>query len=883
MKKLFLLLLLQFLFFSRSFSQIDDFLKKIPGVGDVFEEAVSTSIKDAYPSALWLNNLDKEINLQPDATFSTSLDPGYYRFRFNTFCLHAGTYAPTEGAGYLVAPLKGAKANLIKSILTKYSEHPEMDQKDVQILIWGIEANEKFTDYPADFQVRVTPLLTPEDIALMQVNPKEIAFDLLPQDVKDLLNYYSDLRGKISNVNSTYEDVEQFAVKTGIAPLGKGSKNINAGTWTSIGGGVYMRSFPEGYKKSNVEVYIPPDVNIQKDNNGNIISLDDGTSRIEFSYENSTGKFKSAMLKNLSTNEQTTIENNLSDDAGLKSGNDDFISLVKKSFGKKKSGRLEGNSLKELQQLKSLELSLNSLIDKNNWTQNGYTLSVNAVNKFVSEIENGPKKGGDNGRISGLENINGLVFAPANTSFQRLGNGGPEGGKKKKPDNCNPDVILKQIDAGYLPEPGKDLTVFVEVNNLGECKIEGIKFTLFNVSREIGRCLNDKEDGWYDTRLDFYIDPMNSDYSISGDSLSAYGSGQFLNIAIGCSDYGAFGKIKAEVKIDGVWMDAKDENSSNYYINLPADINDNKIADSWETDNKVAGETATADGDPQPADQKTNGDGMTNYEEYRGFFCSETAGGIIKHIRMNPKSKEIFVIDDGKLLSKKAWETASGIGVYYVTEHEVYGNLAGGDIDFKYRWVDFCRGYAPGNKYAINIIAAPGLNDPYGYYPWPSPALAYADPQGCKSPKDCKKVVVMKKRVEFGLNQLKDTLQYLVNLDPPSSTISFNNYTLQKTDVNSFITFLSNPSNFDLFLEYQMALSMVHEIGHACGLGHHKGAKDEWSGAEWCPMRYIDITDQIKWVSVIPSFSSKDDFNSWQFCSPPDPDNCWGNLNVNDK
>ena len=700
--------------------------------------------------------------------------------------------------------------------------------------------------------------------------------------LKIVVDFYSDLRTKISNVNASYEDIEQFAVKTGIAPIGKGSKNISAGVWTSIGNGAYMRCFPEGYRKSNVEIYIPSDVNIQKDNNGNIISLDDGSSRIDFNYEPGSNKFKTAVLKNLSTGEETTLENNISDDAGINSGTDEFISLVKKSFGKKKSGRLEGDALKELKSLKSMELSLNSLVDKNGPGGNGYSLSVNALNKFVSDIESGPKKGGEQSRIAGLENINGLVFAPANTANQRLGNGGPEGGKKKKPDNCDPEVTLKQVNSDYLPEPGKDFNVFVNVNNLGDCKVEGIKFTLYGVSREIGRCLNDKEDGWYDTRLDFYIDPMNSAFSVSGDSLSAYGDGQFMNIAIGCSDYGAYGKIKAQVKIDGVWMDAKDENSSNMYINLPYDIDNNNISDSWEINNGVQGKSASSDDDSQPPDQKNDGDGMTNYEEYRGFFCSETAGGTINHKRFNPKSKEMFVIDDGKLLSKKAWETASGIAVYYVTEHEVYGNLAGGDIDFKYRWVDFCKGYAPGNKYAINIIKVNGLNDPYNFYPWPSAALAYADPQGCTSPKGCKKVVVMRDRVDFGLHQLEDTLQYLVNLDPPTSTISFNGYTLNKTDVNSLIAYLSNPSSFNLFLEYQMTLSMVHEIGHACGLGHHHGAKDEWSGAEWCPMRYIDISDQIKWVSIIPSFSSKDDFNSWQFCSSPDPDDCWGKLSVND-
>ena len=56
MKKIFYICLVVIINLQNSFSQIDDFLKKIPGVGDVFEEAVTTSIKDAYPSAYWLNN-----------------------------------------------------------------------------------------------------------------------------------------------------------------------------------------------------------------------------------------------------------------------------------------------------------------------------------------------------------------------------------------------------------------------------------------------------------------------------------------------------------------------------------------------------------------------------------------------------------------------------------------------------------------------------------------------------------------------------------------------------------------------------------------------------------------------------------------------------------
>jgi hypothetical protein len=249
---------------------------------------------------------------------------------------------------------------------------------------------------------------------------------------------------------------------------------------------------------------------------------------------------------------------------------------------------------------------------------------------------------------------------------------------------------------------------------------------------------------------------------------------------------------------------------------------------------------------------------------------------------MNPKRKEVFAMDNGSLLPKNPWQQASGIRLYYLKDNDVFSNLAGGDIDVKYRWVNFCSGFAKGNKYALNIIKVSGLADPYNVYPWPSTALAYAQSQiGCKSPRLCFRVVVFPDRVKYGLEKLRDTLSYLVSLDPPAGTISFNGNTLNKPDVNALISFLSNSGTFDLFLKYQMTLSMIHEIGHGLGLDHHTGSYQEWSGDEFCPTRYIDINDQIKWVSFLKTVSDPDSFTQWQFCSSPD--NCWSKMSVNDR
>jgi hypothetical protein len=903
MKKIIVSLFSLFILTYNSYSQLDDILKKIPGAGDLFEEAVTTSIKDAYPNALWLGELDKQLNLDTGTPFSTNLSPGYYKFRFNTFCLHAGTYAPTEGAGYLVAPLKGAKAKLIKDILTRYSEHPEIDQKDVQILLWGVEAGQKFSNYPHDFQLRVMPLLKPEEIAAMEVDVKQIAYDLLPQDVKNVLDLYSNLRGKISDASSTYEDIEKIAVKTGIAPIGKGSKNIIAGTWTSIGEGVYMRCFPEGFSKSNVEIYIPSEVNIQRDNNGNITSLDDGSYKIQLTYESGASKFKTAVVKNISTNEVVTLENNTTDDASVKKDADDFISLVKKSFGKKKSGGLTTESLKSLAQLKSIERNLNVLIDKNGWTASGYTLSVNALNGFISEIESGNKKGGGKSHKTGLSNVNGLVFAPANTSDQRLGNGGPEPGppnpnpnpNPKKPDkNCNVTVSMAQVNDFELPEPDHVYTATVNIYIDGtddDCNAEEIRFELFDVSKERGRCMNDMEQ-YDDVDEDLQMSDMNGGYTIT--KLTAQkpisGKSQTQQLYIWCRDWGAYGKLKASVKVKGAWYEAEGDGTPDKFITIPQDLNNNHIADYWEKQNGVYGKPAEWDGDPNPTGQARTGDGMTNYEEYRGFFVSDGSGGK-KYVRTDPNLKEIFVLDDDQIFDISSWQAASGINAYWLTKDMVYGSKGGIDImNPQYRWVDFCQGTtAPGSKYAIHLVKVSGMIDTYGVDQGKYD-FGYNDP-GYGPPRAANLTVIFPDRLRNWLVESADTLAKYLKKYPTGFNVGGVSYS--KKEIQSLIDEIKNPAELKVLVDFQENVTVLHEIGHACNVHHHGGGDTTktGTGSIICPMIYQSEYDiaklNLKMLSPVMKLIEKDgitpivSYIGWRFCKTKD--NCWKQIDVNDK
>lgn len=426
MKRIIFIIIVFSVFLQTSFSQFDELLKKIPGADDILlESAVTTNIKDAYRPAYWLKGIEIKVDLNTSRAYSFNLPPGYYKYRFNTFCLHAGVYAPTEGSGYLVAQLKGSKAQLIQNILSGYYQHPEIAQEDVQRLLWGIEAGQKFSKYPDAFQLRVLPLLKPDEIAAMELDVKEITGDLLPEEIKEVFKLYGEIRNKLSDVNSTYEDIERLAVKNGIAPIGKGSKNIESGTWSSIGNGVYIRNFTWGYTKSDVEIYIPQEVTLQTDNSGNINSISDDFTKIELVQVNNTTK--ALIIDNTSSNENLTLNYNPGDYPQLQKETNEFIDLVKSSIGKKKSKQLNKEILKKLTQLKTIELILNSNKGNTELMNAGYNLSVNAVNSFISRLETGNKSGGEQNK-TGITDLFNEVFAPANTSMQRLGNSGPEGG-----------------------------------------------------------------------------------------------------------------------------------------------------------------------------------------------------------------------------------------------------------------------------------------------------------------------------------------------------------------------------------------------------------------------------------------------------------------------
>jgi hypothetical protein len=193
------------------------------------------------------------------------LRPGYYEFHAQSYCLHAGTHGPGGGDGYLLAPTRGPAEDAVETILRNSVQHPEIDQHNVQYLLWAIIARAKFEDLPADQKATAARLLSPRQLAALNRN----ALDLLPgpglQEVvnrapaplRAVLEAEANLRKMMLDPTTSFSSLERVAVLAGAVGLGPGSVNVPSGRWSLHPDGYYIRFFPHGYSYTVEEIWVP--------------------------------------------------------------------------------------------------------------------------------------------------------------------------------------------------------------------------------------------------------------------------------------------------------------------------------------------------------------------------------------------------------------------------------------------------------------------------------------------------------------------------------------------------------------------------------------------------------------------------------------------------
>ena len=237
---------------------------------------------------------------------------------------------------------------------------------------------------------------------------------------------------------------------------------------------------------------------------------------------------------------------------------------------------------------------------------------------------------------------------------------------------------IEKPDQSWRPKGGDEkdkIDISAKIQNLKGMKGKW-KFTLFDVSSERGYAMN-KGDV---TDLDLQFAEGQQDFSEpkktrDGWIIESTKTTREMTVEVESLDYGAWGKIKAEVNVEGTWYECTSIDGDNY-VTIPYDDDGDHIADMWEEHFGVKDESENADDDAQP-ESKQDGDGFTNYEEYRGFYVN----GAWTEWEFSPEKKDLFIYDE------------IGMGVANFTETQLKIHLIDKEEYNSHRVVNFNRGH----------------------------------------------------------------------------------------------------------------------------------------------------------------------------------------------
>jgi hypothetical protein len=194
------------------------------------------------------------------------LPPGDYEITAWGFCAHAGTYAPSVGGpGYVYAPLKGSLADVMRRLLEASYRHPEVSQRSIQGLLWGILARTPLPDMPPEMQDTARRLLDSDDLARLRANTSddvgrslfERALQQLPPELREVARAEDRIRTLLRGDSVAYAALERAAVLTGNPPPGLTVRAIPQGRWSHHPDGYDIRYAPSGYSVLRIQIHVP--------------------------------------------------------------------------------------------------------------------------------------------------------------------------------------------------------------------------------------------------------------------------------------------------------------------------------------------------------------------------------------------------------------------------------------------------------------------------------------------------------------------------------------------------------------------------------------------------------------------------------------------------
>jgi hypothetical protein len=239
-----------------------------PGDSPFSHDAITTCFADTQKKTTKIEGIDLDRNLfRPLLSAPRTsggaflLKPGAYGATVRSYCLHAGTHAPSSGDGYLYAPLKGPRAEIIQTVLRGSVLHPEFSRENIQVLIWTIESPVKLNQYSAPQLQIARSLLSAKQLVKLQggvlgLIPHAIidkGISELGPEAQAAKNTAERMQSLLTSGTATFEEIERAAV----LPPAKPSASVPRGRWSLHPGGFYIRYLPNSYTQTRIEILVP--------------------------------------------------------------------------------------------------------------------------------------------------------------------------------------------------------------------------------------------------------------------------------------------------------------------------------------------------------------------------------------------------------------------------------------------------------------------------------------------------------------------------------------------------------------------------------------------------------------------------------------------------
>jgi len=213
---------------------------------------VDTTIAGQKDSALNAKPLSL-MDLPQTQDGEIALSDGFYEAEFKSYCLQPGTPSPSDRDAYRQGPLISYRKDIVETILRNSLKKPELEQRNIQLLLWSVVSGSDFRKLSWDVQGTAQQLLTRKQIFELEGGVMGIVKTVsmaLPES-----GAVGQMKQMFETGTSSYEAYERIAVLQQQSHITH--TEIKKDQWYKQPEGYWLRYFPSSYQHVKIQVYVP--------------------------------------------------------------------------------------------------------------------------------------------------------------------------------------------------------------------------------------------------------------------------------------------------------------------------------------------------------------------------------------------------------------------------------------------------------------------------------------------------------------------------------------------------------------------------------------------------------------------------------------------------